>query len=104
MTDIKFVTADNLKSLEQYGAALICGMLTIRTQESFHIAAYEKGLFEEDEEECSKTICYELRRLMALYKKQMENILERCEIDENQVIEALRTMAPDVKKPRKRKT
>ena len=89
MGDETFVDCKNVTTLESYGASLISGMVSIRTLEGFHISAYKAGLFLEEEEECSKTICFELRRLMALYKKQFEMISDRAEIDEKSVIEEL---------------
>ena len=100
---VQFVTAENLKTVEQYGAALLSSMISLRTLESFHIAAFEKGLLQEDEEECMKTMCWEIRRLMSLYKTQMENVLERCDLDQEKVISSLRMLMPDVKMPRKKK-
>jgi len=71
--------------------------------ERFHIEAHEKGLLDEDEEECSKTICWEIRRLIALYRQQVENISERSQLDESQVLENLKALMPDIKKKRGRK-
>ena len=97
-----FVTADKMKTIEQYGAALVSSMLSLRTLESFHIEAFKKGLLEDDEAECSKTMCWEIRRLMALYKKQLESVLERTELDESNVLEGLKALMPDIKKTRKK--
>ncbi len=103
MKDIQFVNAEDLETLEQYGAALLSSMISLRTLESFHIAAFNKGLLDEDEAETGKTICWEIHRLMALYKTQIENILDRTELSEKEVIDSLRAMMPGVKIPRKRK-
>lgn len=104
MKEPQFVVAEQLETLEQYGAALLSSMISIRTLESFHIAAFTKGLLEEDEEETGKTICWELRRVMSLYKQQMEAIMERCEIDEKKVLDSLKMLMPDTKlKKRKKK-
>ena len=103
MKDIQFVNAEDLETLEQYGAALLSSMISLRTLEGFHIAAFNKGLLDEDEAETGKTICWEIHRLMALYKTQIENILDRTELSEQEVIDSLRAMMPGVKIPRKRK-
>ena len=78
-------------------------MISLQTLERFHIEAHEKGLLDEDEEECSKTICWEIRRLIALYRQQVENISERSQLDESQVLENLKALMPDIKKKRGRK-
>lgn len=103
MKEVKFVNAQDLSSLEEYGAALVSSMISLRTLESFHIAAFNQGLLEEDEAETGKTICWEIRRLMALYKTQMENVLDRTELDEQAIIDSLKALMPDVKKSRKKK-
>ncbi len=104
MKEIQFVNADELKTLEQYGASLLSSMISLRTLESFHIAAFNKGLLDEDESETGKTICWEIQRLMSLYKTQIENILDRTGLDEKQVIEALKCMMPNIKMPRKKRS
>jgi hypothetical protein len=103
MKEPQFVNAEQLETLEQYGAALLSSMISLRTLESFHIAAFTKGLLEEDEEETGKTMCWELRRLMALYKQQIENIMERCDLDEQKVMDSLKMLIPNTKLKRKKK-
>jgi len=103
MKDIQFVNAEDMKTLEHYGAALLSSMISLRTLESFHIAAFNKGLLDADEAETGKTICWEIHRLIALYKTQIENVLERTDLKEQDIIDALRHMMPSVKIPRKRK-
>lgn len=100
---MKFVSADELETLEQYGAAILSSMISLRTLEQFHISAFQKGILDTDEEECAKTICWELHRLMALYQKQVEHICDRTELDEKTVLDNLKALMPDVKIPRKRK-
>jgi len=103
MKEVKFVNAEDLSTLEEYGAALLSSMISLRTLESFHIAAFNKGLLDDDEAETGKTICWEIHRLMALYKTQIENILDRTELSEEEVLKSLKSMIPDVKIPKKRK-
>ena len=103
MKHIRFVNAEELESIEEYGASLVSGMITLKTLESFHIAAFNKGILKEDEAETGKTLCWEIRRLLLLYKTQMENVLERTEIDEETILTNLRSLMPDVKTPRKKK-
>jgi len=103
MKEIKFVNAEDLSTLEEYGAALLSSMISLRTLESFHIAAFNKGLLDDDEAETGKTICWEIHRLMALYKTQIENILDRTELSEAQVMESLKAMMPNIKIPRKKR-
>ncbi len=103
MKEIQFVDAKQLTTLEQYGAALLSSLISLKTLESFHIAAFNKGLLDEDEAETGKTICWEIQRLIALYKTQIENVLDRTQLKEEEIIESLRKMMPNVKIPRKRR-
>ncbi len=103
MREISFVNAEDLEDLEQYAASLVSSMVSLRTLESFHIAALNKGFLDEDETETCKTMCWEIQRLMNLYKTQIENVIDRTEINEEQIIESFRKMMPGVKIPRKRK-
>jgi len=103
MKEVQFVNAEDLQSLEQYGAALISSMISLRTLESFHIAAFNKGLLDEDEAETGKTICWEIHRLIALYKTQVENVLDRTELKEEEVLKGLRAMMPNIKISTKKK-
>lgn len=104
MKDMKFVNASELETLEEYGAALLSSMISLRTLKQFHISAFQKGLLDTDEEECGKTLCWEIDRLLLLYKKQIENICERTELDEKTVLDSLKALMPEIKIPRKRKT
>lgn len=103
MKEFSFVNADELSTLEEYGAALLSSIISLKTLEGFHIAAFNKGILDEDEAETGKTICWEIQRLLALYKTQVENVLDRTELNQDQIIENLRKMMPEVKIPRKRK-
>ncbi len=92
--------AKNIKTLEQYATALLTSMISLQSLEGFEIQALSEGILEEDEEETSKTICWELRRLMALYTKQFEQIQERAPIDQETVVASLQGM---IKPKRKKK-
>lgn len=101
MTDFNFVSADNMQTLEHYGAAMIVGLTTLKTLESFHIQAFTKGLLNDGEMETGKTICWEIQRLINLYKTQIENIVERTGLDEKLVLAHLQSMMPDLPKIKK---
>jgi hypothetical protein len=102
MKDIQFVTAEELSTIEQYGAALLSSMLSVQTLGAFHIAAFNKGLLDEDEAETGKTILWELQRLQSLYKAQIQHVLDRTQINEEEIMAALRKMMPHAEIPKKR--
>lgn len=97
MDDIKFVNSE-IETIEQYAGTLISSMLSLRTMENFQISAYKQGLLSEDEEELSKSICWEIRRLMQLLQKQANEVLERSPVDEKTILEGLNSLIPKVKR------
>lgn len=86
MKETQFVSADEMETLEQYGACLLTGMVSLKTLESFHIQGIKKGILGQDEMEAAKTICWEIRRTLGLYQTQLQNILDKTEIDGDQVM------------------
>jgi hypothetical protein len=100
MKESTFVNPEQIETLEHYGASLVTSMISLRTLEAFHIATYKKGIMDEDMAETSKTICWELRRLMKLYKTQLEQVQEKAPLDETSVLESLKQLItmkdPDV--------
>jgi hypothetical protein len=96
MEKFNLVSAQNMKTLEQYGAAVILGLASLKTLESFHVQAFAKGLLDNDEMETGKTICWEIQRLIALYRTQVEHIVDRTGLDEKLVIAHLQTLLPDI--------
>ena len=103
MKDFELVNAEDLKTLEEYGASLLCSIASLKTLEAFHISAFNKGLLDADEAETGKTIIWEIQRLVALYKTQIENIMDRTEISEDAVLQKLKQLMPELKIPRKQK-
>lgn len=103
MNEPIFVSAKKLNTLEQYAAAMLSSIISLKTIEAFHIEAEKKGLLQDDEIECAKTITWELRRCIGLIKTQMEHIMDRAPIDQEAVLDDLRAMVPDIKIPHKRK-
>ena len=103
MKEIKFVNAEDISTLEEYGAALLSSLISLKTLEAFHVAAFNKGILDQDEAETGKTIVWEIHRLIALYKTQIENVLDRTELKEEDILQSLKAMMPDIKIPRKRK-
>lgn len=101
MKEVHFVNAEEMETIEHYAAALLSSMISLRTLESFHIAAFKKGLLDQDESETGKTICWEIQRLLNLYKTQLENVLDRTELDEKTVVESLCKIMPKMKKEKR---
>jgi hypothetical protein len=100
---INLVEADKLKTLEEYGASLLSSMISLKTLAAFQHAAFNKGLLDDDESETAKTILWEIERLLSLYKSQVNHVLDRTELKEEDILNNLRKMVPDVKIPRKKR-
>ena len=98
MNHIRFVSADELSTLEDYAASLVSGLVTINSLGKFHAIADSKGLLSEDESELCKTIIWELSRLIRLYQTQATNVLERTEITAEDMLKKLNGMVPALKK------
>lgn len=98
--EIRFVSAGELKTIEDYAAALLSGMISLKTLASFHLHAESKGLLETDEVETAKTIIWEIRRLINIYKTQVDSVLERTEVTHEQIMKSLASMIPQIKKKR----
>ena len=103
MSEFTFVNPKDMQNLEQYAGSLLSGMASLKTLECYHLEAFKKGLFDDVEEETSKTICWEIQRLLALYKNQLTKIVERTGFDEEKAINHFRQIMPDVQIPKKRK-
>ena len=103
MNEFTFVKPQELQTLEQYCASLLSGMASLKTLEAYHVQAFKQGLFDDVEQETSKTICWEIQRLLALYKTQLTKIIERTGFNEDEALNYFRTLMPDVQIPRKRK-
>ncbi len=99
MKEIKFVDSKNLTTLEEYGTSLLSAMISLKTLESFHLSAFRKGLLDEHEMETGKTICWEIQRLLSLYKTQVNHVLDRSELNEEDILTKLKALMPDIKIP-----
>lgn len=80
------VDIEKMETLEQYAASLLYGIVSLRTLEEYQTRAFKLGLYDEDEEETSKTIIWEIQRLLALYQAQMGHILERTSLSQDEIL------------------
>lgn len=90
--DHTFVDEQSLKSLEDYAVLLVTGMLSLKTLQNIQVKAVEIGILPEDLNERDNTIIWDLRRLMKLYQKQLQDVLELVPDDFNvdTIIEGLK--------------
>lgn len=100
---INLVEANKLTTLEEYGASLLSSMISLQTLAAFQHAAFNKGLLDEDESETAKTVLWEIERLLSLYKIQVNHVLDRTALKEEDILNNLKKMVPDIKIPRKKR-
>lgn len=73
---IKLVEAKHMKNLEDYLVALVAGLISIKTLESFHVQAINLGVLKEDQACRANTILWDCKRLQRLYMQQADSVLE----------------------------
>ncbi len=73
---VKLVDASKMKDLEGYVTALVTGLLSLKTLESFHVRAVDIGILKEDLDCRANTLIWDLRRLMKLYTDQAAAVME----------------------------
>ncbi len=100
MPDFTLFDANKIKTLDQYAAALLSSMISLRSLYALQGAAYSQGIFNQEEEETCKTILWEIKRLIGLYSTQFDQISTRCAVDEATILKSLECM---VKKPKRKK-
>ncbi len=100
--NVRFVSAEQMKTIEDYAASLLSGIISLQTLASFHLQAESKGLLQSDESEACKTMIWEIRRLINIYLTQMKSILERTELTQEDLVKSLELMVPEMKKKRGR--
>lgn len=94
MTEYNYevVNPDDLKTSVQYCNALVSAVISLQTLERVEIRAYKEGLLDDPECESSKTIIWEIKRLIGLYKAQLDLIVARMpEYDQEEVLEWMKT-------------
>lgn len=105
MKEIRFVDAEDLKTNEDYITALLTGMASLKTLYAYHLCALDKGLLQkEDELKLAESIRFGIDSLLRLYKAQVENMLDKSEVTQDEIMDAFRARMPNVKIPRKKKT
>lgn len=86
------ISIHNMKDVEQYATILLTYLISLQTMEKAEKQALKIGILDDDEQELSKTIIWEIRRLYMLYNQQIESVLERCPLTREQVVEKLKIL------------
>lgn len=90
--DISTLDAESMKTIEEYALLLLVGLASVSSLERYQERALQLGFLEKDEEEYAQCILYDLKRIKNAFTFQMENILERSPITEQDLIKSLKKL------------
>ncbi len=102
MDEIKQVKLKEMKTLEDYLTCLITSSASLKTLGAYQALACEKGFLEEDEFKAAEAILANITHLLNIYKSQVDNIRERVNVSEDEIMNRIRKLMPELKIPRKR--
>ncbi len=74
--DLTYVDEKKLRTLEDYAVFLGTAMISLTTLQNCEIKAIEIGILPEDMNVRANTIIWDLRRLITLYRMQLEHALD----------------------------
>lgn len=74
--DLTYVDEKKLRTLEDYAVFLGTAMISLTTLQNYDIRAIEIGILPEDMNVRANTIIWDLRRLITLYRMQLEHALD----------------------------
>ena len=98
MKEIKFVDAEQVQTIEEYASSLVLGLGQLNTMMLFHIQVAGLGLLSPVEQEMTETCMWEIKRLMKLYHKLTEKVLEKTDLTIDRLHECLQKMSqPPIK-------
>lgn len=103
MKELKLVKADEINTLEEYATTLLTSMGSLKTLGFYQASVLNKGILEEDEVKIAGYILDSIKALLNLYRSQTENVLERTDTTEEEILSALMKVMPEMEIPRKRK-
>ena len=103
MDEIKQVKLKEMKTLDDYLTCLITSSASLKTLGGYQALACEKGFLEEDEFKAADAILANITHLLNIYKSQVDNIRERVDVSEDEIMNRVHQVMPELKIPRKRK-
>jgi hypothetical protein len=102
MDDIKQVKLKDMKTLDDYLTCLITSSASLKTLGAYQALACEKGILEDDEFKAAEAILANITHLLSIYNSQVNNIRERINVSEDEIMNRVRQVMPELKIPRKR--
>lgn len=83
--DHTLVDVKSLKTLEDLALHLTTGIVSLMTLQNIQVRSIEIGILKDDQSERANTIIWDIRRLLGLYKIQLESVLELLPDDFNAI-------------------
>ncbi len=74
--DLTYVDEKKLRTLEDYAVFLGTAMISLTTLQNYDVRAIEIGILPEDMNVRANTIIWDLRRLITMYRLQLEHALD----------------------------
>jgi hypothetical protein len=97
------VDVKRLQTLEDLAVHLSTAIYSLMTLHNFEVRAIEIGIMKEDMNERANTIAWDLKRLMKIYKNQLEEVLDLLPDDFNAYEAIKKLQKQKVKTPKKKK-
>jgi hypothetical protein len=95
-----YVDEKSLKSLEDLALHLTGHLISLQTLHNTQVQAIQIGIMTEDMNERANTIAWDIRRLLKLYKHQLEAVLELLPDDFNAAATIQKLQVAELKKAR----
>lgn len=86
------IEIDNLNTLEDYAGMVVVAMLTLQTYHDVHVRAYNAGILDEGMIENVQSMLWEIERLVQMYERQLQFILDVIPIQKEEILKSLEKM------------
>ena len=103
MKEINLVKASEINTLEDYATILLTSMGSLQTMGGYQASVLEKVILQEDEAKIVGYMLDTIKSLLNIYRSQTENILDRTNTTEEDILNGLIKLMPDMQIPHKRR-
>ncbi len=103
MQKFDFLNAYEISNLEEYGYSLFAAVKSLQSIQLVHDEVKKKGIIDEQESLTALEIDGKIGDLITLHQKQLENLKDNVDFNEEECLKLLHKMYPELKVPRKRK-
>jgi hypothetical protein len=86
MNDIKQVFPEDMKTLQEYAVQLISMLFSMKSHKNYHLQAQKIGILDDAEALTSVEALMNIDKLVQVYRRQLENVLERIPESEEDLV------------------